>query len=243
MSCYYDVDGEQFVSVTTVTELVKDVEPFKKWAAQCAVDHIKDVGFNLIGGDGKFKWWGVPLDSIEQAATAYKTASNKALGIGGEVHALIEKYIKNQDTAMSYSCPESESAYKAFLSWEGKNIQKWVSSELVLAHPDHCYAGTCDAIAICNDGKVMLIDFKTSKAFYDDEMGMQVAAYALAYTKKTGEVVDEIGVLRLDKITGTPFYKSYTKKRKVYEKSFLLLLDYYYTIKKRRLKNRRTIVC
>ena len=85
-------------------------------------------------------------------------------------------------------------------------------------------------------GKLAVIDFKTSKGFYDG-YDMQIAAYAYAYAENTGREADEIGILRLDKLTGEPFYKDYTKKREAAFDTFCFLLQFYYRYKKRRLKN------
>ena len=84
------------------------------------------------------------------------------------------------------------------------------------------WGGTLDYVGKF-DGKVYVIDFKTSKAHYVHEHGPQIAAYRSAV--KTP--VEGCGVLRLDKLTGYPDFKDYSKR---YEKDlmeFKLMLPLY----------------
>ena len=101
-------------------------------------------------------------------------------------------------------------------------------------------AGTLDAIATLKNGERTLIDFKSSKGFYDG-YDMQIYAYRYMAEQK-GEVLNGQGILRLDKATGEPEYKAY--KNKNYErklKAFMALVDFYYLIKNRRLKNNKRV--
>ncbi|GAH23405.1 unnamed protein product, partial [marine sediment metagenome] len=68
------------------------------------------------------------------------------------------------------------------------------------------------AVAIMKNGKKYVIDFKSSKKFYD-EMPLQVSAYrrAYCYECRLAEHPEGMGVLRLDKETGIPEWKDYSK--------------------------------
>lgn len=124
------------------------------------------------------------------------------------------------------------------------------------------YAGTLDIIARLKDEKVWCIDTKTSKGFYDG-YGKQIASYKFGREKikeKNTELkivwkgkedgeniereysvfldpikIDNIGVLRVDKYSGEPFFKDYTKNYDSRLNAFLKLLDFYYADKSRRL--------
>lgn len=62
------------------------------------------------------------------------------------------------------------------------------------------YGGTCDLV--CEyDNKLVILDFKTSKAFYWT-MFLQLCAYAKMYEEKHSKKIEDVGVLRLDKIHG-----------------------------------------
>lgn len=57
------------------------------------------------------------------------------------------------------------------------------------------YAGTADFIGYV-DGKLMLLDWKTSKAIYPD-MWLQIAAYVVAFENLTDEKIDSCGILHI----------------------------------------------
>ena len=104
-------------------------------------------------------------------------------------------------------------------------------------HDDEfCVAGTLDAVAKLKDGRIVVIDFKSSKGFYDG-YDLQIAAYRNCYEKMKQDEVDGQGVLRLDKETGIPEYKDFSENHLRNIICFKSLLDVYYLQKNRRLKN------
>lgn len=160
---------------------------------------------------------------------------------------------------------EVENAYRAFLKWEKDHVIEYLESETPVYSARYCYAGTLDIICRVKniedvkDGSIFCIDLKTSKGFYDG-MAKQISAYKYARTEfentremqlvfdNNGDVheytikqhpikIDGIGILRIDKLTGEPEFKNYTKDYDKKLNSFLKLLDFYYADKKRRLKN------
>ena len=177
---------------------------------------------------------------LNSARFAYKTVSQTALDVGSEVHAAIEKYLKGVMVGKSdhseiwgdSSCEQVANAFNAFLGWMEEHEVKPISLEQKLYGP--YWAGTCDFVGWFN-GKVYVIDWKTSKAFYP-EMRYQAAAYRWAwdveqrkrYSHQNGIRVDcerndwldkhapsGCGILRIDKTTGEPEWKDTTK---TYEK-------------------------
>jgi hypothetical protein len=65
---------------------------------------------------------------------------------------------------------------------------------------EHDYAGTLDVVGEV-DGQLAVVDWKTSKAVYD-EMRLQAAAYAQAWAEMYDLRVPDRWVIRLDKETG-----------------------------------------
>ena len=57
------------------------------------------------------------------------------------------------------------------------------------------------------DGKKYVIDWKSSKAIYASDYGPQIAAY-----RSTFDDVEGCGILRLDKLTGEPEWKDFSKR-------------------------------
>lgn len=113
-------------------------------------------------------------------------------------------------------------------------------------------------------GIIMVWDFKSSKAHYP-EYGMQASSYWAAreiveikpgkgeynihvknetenedhhvIINKLNGKIEGCGILRLDKETGMPDPKDYTKKHDRNLAAFFKLLEFFYAQKKRRLKN------
>lgn len=224
MSRVYAIDGVEYPSVTTVLGLLSKGDALLGWAVKCAIEYIKT---NM--SDEK------PIEEVlELARTEWKNARETAADIGTEIHDKIHKYITYGRDACGEMRPEVENGFLAFLDWEQAHKVKWVQTELQVVSRVHGFAGRLDAI--CDfDGKRYLIDFKSSKAFYD-EMPMQLAAYRIA-AAEGGSHTEGIGILRLDKETGLPEWKDYSEVQDNQEKAFLNLIKFYYSQKNRRLKN------
>jgi len=228
MSRLYNINGGQYPSVTTVLGIL-DKPQLLQWAVNSACDYIKNNPENIRDLS----------EAIEKARAEWRNISNDAMNIGTEIHDLIEKYIKHGRDAIGELKPEVENGFLAFLQWEEENIDEWTESERTVYDPANCYAGTLDACAKLKNGKYYVIDFKSSKGFYDG-YDQQIAAYRFAYEKEMKVEMDGMGVLRLDKETGLPEFKDYSKVYTAKLNAFLRLLDYYYAAKNRRCKNIRT---
>ncbi len=256
----YEVNGIQFPSVTTILGQLDKSAGLLPWAVKMMSQRINEELDKHTEGIYA-KWTPEAIKEIvETGRREYRNVSQKAMDIGSEVHDRIKEYILNGRDAVGNMPDEVENAFIAFLDWEKDNVIEWLESEKKVYHPLYYYAGTLDAIVRMKDGKVRLIDFKTSKGFYDG-MAEQVAAYKEARqmmtpdsvvnykhtTKETGThsfdvgygpiTIHGTGILRLDKETGLPEFKDYDKVQENKYKAFGHLLDFYYAQKKRRLKN------
>jgi len=126
----------------------------------------------------------------------YHRIIDEALEIGNYTHKWIEKYILNGKNPNQYNiCTD------AFLIWEKKHNVEWIDAERKIYCDKYKYAGTVDAVAKIN-GRVCVIDFKTSKKIYKP-YHLQVTAYAQAIKRIDGLGRWPLGmILRLDKETG-----------------------------------------
>lgn len=113
--------------------------------------------------------------------------------------------------------PQAANAFGAFLQWADDNQLEPISAEKTVY--GDCWAGTLDLECTLN-GTHTVIDFKTSKAFYP-EYRPQIAAYRSATPAKAS------GILRLDKETGIPEYKDFSKSYKKDIREFELALELY----------------
>lgn len=222
----YSANGIEYPSVTTILNILGKGDALLQWAVNCACDYIK-------GKEAEIKEVG--LDAVTSVAKVeWKSVRDEAMDIGTEIHSLIHKYIKFGRDATGELRPEVVNGFLAFLDWEKSHNVKWIQTEMQIVSRVHGYAGTLDAICLF-DGKKYLIDFKSSKGFYDG-YEMQLAAYRIG-AAEIGHQTEGCGILRLDKETGNPEWKDYSEVQETSGQAFLALLKCYYLMKNRRLKN------
>ncbi len=227
----YEFDGVEYPSVTTVIGILGKGDALLGWAANCAIGYAKK----------QIESGAEPLAALEDAAGNWKSVRDEAMDIGSEIHDLIHKYIKfGRDVTGSFR-PEVENGFLAFLEWESRHKVEWHQTEMPVVSRVHGFAGTLDAICTMapnpetSERKKYLIDFKSSKGFYDG-FDMQLSAYRVG-AAELGEHTEGCGILRLDKETGLPEWKDYSKEQDKSEAAFLALLRFWYLQKNRRLKN------
>jgi hypothetical protein len=115
---------------------------------------------------------------------------------------------------------QAANAFSAFIRWADDHEIKPIWSEKAV-YGDY-WGGRLDFYGYFDD-KLYVIDFKTSKAHYIHEHGPQIAAYRSAV--KTP--VEGCGVLRLDKTTGYPDFKDYSKRYETDLREFQLMVPLY----------------
>ena len=226
-----------YPSVTTLLGHVKQIPG--QYYANTVIEYIKDNLEAIKSGE-------IPLDNtLFDSARQYHHEKLETAGdIGTEVHRMIELYINNVNPMignypsaiasliLATSSPEAENSFGAFMEWAEDTDFQPIHSELTVHSHKHKFAGTLDCVAKVN-GKVYIFDFKTSKAHYP-ENGLQIAAYRHAYEEMGLGTIEGMMVLRLDKETGEPDPKDYSKNYDKHWKAFQGILQYHYNVKNRR---------
>jgi len=215
-SHYYDKGEFKLPSVTTIISDCNDKSgALTNWAAAQACLWIKENTLTDFYGRDKEFYIVFPED-LEAAAKNYREVSQKALEIGSMTHAAIEEWLQTGREPIE---PREEvlAAFVAFLEFFDEHSMKPI--ELEFSVYGDCWAGTLDYYGEFN-GKLYVIDFKTSKYHYPNETGPQIAAYRSALKKP----VDGCGILRLDKISGYPDWKDFSKRYERDLEHFLLML-------------------
>lgn len=210
MSRIYDIDGQEYVSVTTVTGIL-DKPALKAWACRCMADEIaRGVS---------------PADAVN----AYERESAQAMSTGSKVHRAIQAHIySGRRLRITHDHGQIQKAYEAYLDWEKSSGVVWKESEVRVCDKAHGYAGRLDAVATIG-GVDYVIDFKTASSVYP-EYKMQVAAYCGALGVLNG------GILLLDKDTGIPKFVPVKNVMRYYH-AFLRLVEHYYLSADRKIKN------
>ena len=193
----------QFPSVTTIISDCCDKSgPLCQWSANMVCEWIRQNCEHCITPECYI----VSEEELNLARFEYKNVSQAALNIGSAVHSGIELYLKTgKDTWRKKNvCSKIESGFVAFLEWMDKHhVEVMGVEETVIGN---CWAGTRDLKAKI-DSVVSVVDFKTSKAIYAAEYGPQIAAY-----RSTDDDVEASFILRLDKETGQPEWKDFSKR-------------------------------
>ena len=131
----------------------------------------------------------------------YHRVIDEALQIGNDAHEWIEYYINSSSDYDKETRRNVDNSISAFLDWNTEFKPEWIDSERKIYCDRFKYAGTVDAVAKIN-GRVCVIDFKTSKKIYKP-YHLQVTAYAQAIKRIDGLRRWPLGmILRLDKETG-----------------------------------------
>lgn len=149
--------------------------------------------------------WAAKIGSQQMAIE-----KNRATTIGSRVHSMIEHYLTTgEDKDLSYMTAPSlmkfiKTAYKNFKNWVsyieslGYHIEEIIAIEKPIICP--LYGGTIDCILRIN-GKVYIVDFKTSKQI-SYEYIIQTCAYMWAVNNGYAPDlphIDGIGIIRIDK--------------------------------------------
>jgi len=127
---------------------------------------------------------------------------DRAAERGTNVHKLTEAYdagdevsLLAEDGRVAYRMSEW-AMLERYIDFQTKFKPKIVQSEVNYVNSDLGYAGTIDRILVL-DGKVYIVDIKTSNAIYPSYW-LQLAAYRELYAKATGNNVDGVAILWLN---------------------------------------------
>ncbi len=155
----------------------------------------------------KQKWHEAGRKGLPFERDAY-WSDNDALQIGTVVHQWIEENILLRDSTSYPDMPEAflndaMSAYDAYVKWRNQTNLKIIITELPLVSDKYGYGGTLDAVAEM-DGELVLLDWKTSNATYQDYIA-QLAAYRQLWNENEAQEhggIDDAYLLRVGKEYG-----------------------------------------
>ena len=217
----------------------------------------------LAKGENFYNWIG--REALKTGKEdGYKINRDSTASIGSELHNLIECFVKmkiegkhgsTKDLLKDYDS-QIKSMFMQFFHWQKENVKEFIESEKPIVHEKDCCAGTFDFSFIGKSGRKVIVDLKTSGYIYDTHI-MQVNFYKYARESMSGiykiefnqdnahwtksfeyDIIkyDDCAILRISRESELE-YKLVTDQYKL--QAFLLVLSYYYTVKKRRLNNNR----
>lgn len=131
-----------------------------------------------------------------------------AQDIGTSIHQAVQRRLQLElglevgpEPALS---DPAQWAYMAWEDWWERSGYQALATEQPIYHEKHRYAGTIDALVLTPEGRVGLIDLKSSKAVYDSHH-LQVAAYLEAASHWVP--IDFAEIVRLPKNLDDPKFE------------------------------------
>jgi len=219
--------GEPYAGVSEIISL-KTKSFMAPWAALETARYLgwenEERTKEILEGKWTYQQW---QDLLKEAKASHRQISQDAQTSGSITHEWIEKSIwaemnEEELPEIPEDNTEAYNAIHAYLKWRKNQDIIWHASELVVASDLYRFAGTLDALATIN-GRLTLMDFKSSKNFYP-EMELQLGAYLLALEEMQVFPQDAI-ILRLPKDGTDAIVKPMTIPYDLCRRTFLALRE------------------
>ena len=192
-------DGIKYPTPTNIIADTTDKPALVQWSANQAVEYLIENCTKT--GD----MYNVSESDLKAARYAYKTVSKRALDVGSAVHDAIRVWLLSGQEPVN---PDDQvtAAFIAFLEFFDANQMETLITEERFFLKD--WSGQYDWYGKFN-GSLYIIDWKSSAGHYREHR-IQTAAYRYALDVRKIPVNGH-GVLRIDKETGLPDFKDYSK--------------------------------
>jgi len=187
----YKVNGETKRGVTTLISARFGKAPLMLWAKKLPLTALEWQ----LESEGKSKDYIYNfIDSLKKKISELEI---KDATTGTLMHSYCEDYINGKKVVPPTTEPLMTMFGKFTKWWDSKGYK-------VLATEQTCYSkeldvcGTFDAVVEDKKGKTILLDFKTSKAFYPDQP-IQIATYKKLIEDSSNLKIDSYGIIKIPK--------------------------------------------
>lgn len=184
-SRYYLVDGKKLPSVTSVLSKVYPKPALYNWYAKRGREAVAEYLGDYISEPISY---GLLENAVAEAKLKPTKEAQEAADLGSLAHELISEELQGNVLPVPVVL---EPVMDSFHRWEDTGQLTLVDTEVAIfvAHKidrfsGEGYAGTIDALYTRPNGSYLLVDFKTSKAIYDDHY-IQAWAYMDAIFSST----------------------------------------------------------
>jgi len=217
----YKFDDKNVPSVTGLSNLLPKGQGLLNWMIdQPLLKHSKLILEHLEKGN---EISSLDLRKFKKEALAENNKIKETAGdIGTDLHELYEKwklgkpFIEPKDNIIKPMFDKLR-IFDKELGIKPIHIEKKIYSK------KYGYAGTLDLICTTKKSKELcLIDWKTSKAIYDNYI-YQPMAYKIAYEEETGEKIKQMKIIRIPK-NGQAIEIRDVKFSKIHFKAFIGLV-------------------
>ena len=149
---------------------------------------------------------GIPEDAegwAKYVCSAHTRARDSAGGAGTTFHDYMERHAQGLEPELPTEQPARRSA-EALRDWYDGNVKRPISTERLVYHPDHEYAGKLDLFVELLNGTTAVIDYKgVTSLKYPPKAGHvgQGAAYCMALRLENIQV-DSFILMEVERETG-----------------------------------------
>lgn len=163
------------------------------WAKKMALEKVQEHLRPLVGKAVTIDdaW----IDAVRKSAWKRDKDKLKEAGdIGTRIHSAIDAHILGKAPILD---EQTEPAFNNFLHWVKDCGIKLIQGDTFVGSVEYKYGGALDALGE-RDGKLVLLDWKTSNSMRDT-YPLQVAAYANAFQECYNQDISEAWVIRFGK--------------------------------------------
>lgn len=198
----YFVEDEKMPSVTKILGIIggAKMQALMIWARREALKLAENELFSAIE-QGKALTYDRVAEILKAADRQPDKVKDESADIGTRVHNAIDAYILGKEPVLD---DESTIGFTNFLNWLSSAGLQLVCGDIPVASRSLGYGGRLDALGVDNDGKLYVLDWKTSNSLRD-EYPLQVAAYAKALKEQYGLDATGAYVVRFDKVDPNVF--------------------------------------
>jgi hypothetical protein len=192
----YAWDGKPVPSVTTIINRLGKGDALVQWAANCAVEHIRQYARSTARAVTETEWEA----ALAAASKAYAVKRDAAADIGTRVHDYARMILEGKTPPEPLDGP-AQKAIEAFWHWVEQHCIRPLAVERRVMSAAGMYAGTTDFYGYIDD-RLAVLDFKTGRGVYD-EAWWQTSAYVAAIEEELRPAVSpDRWIVHLDKETG-----------------------------------------
>jgi len=232
----YKIDGDKKIGVTTITGIINK-EALMLWPLEEAVRFLQSslLGKSELENQAAL-WSNAELSALlEESKVAFRKKQLRGTDAGTKAHDYLEHWLKyvngkqstieetlqiTSDFQLSQLDPNSDEyiratdenhlceALDAFKSWYNNHDIEVIDLERIVYSREYDYCGKFDAL-LKIDGKVFVVDFKTSNPSREFQQGVypenyaQTGGYDIALTEEFPNIkIDGHAIINLSKKTG-----------------------------------------
>lgn len=125
------------------------------------------------------------MSLIDRAYRAHTTTLKEKASEGTDLHAELERYVKDQIEGITIPIKKYHPRIQPFIDWYQLNVKEPLWSEIHCYSTKHCLGGISDFGFIDKQGRIAIMDFKSSKEAYQTQF-WQCAGYDIQISENGG---------------------------------------------------------